>query len=189
MEEWFYRSTYSWLSILVGGEWIASRSGRFTPEEIPIYPFYRRLSGPQSQFRRCGEEKNLDSIGTRTPTPPVSVRAAASRPSSSPHSRWIWRWQVPPQGLAVCFTLLSYFTYIPSMNMGATFHSETSPDLKRTTKHCIPEDVTFKLSLFLPVRLPSIFLYFVLLAFCLFDSLPSFSLFLNFLSFTPYLYF
>jgi hypothetical protein len=39
----------------------------------PRYPLDRGLGGPQSQSRRRGEEKNLDSTGTRT---------AASRSSS-----------------------------------------------------------------------------------------------------------
>jgi hypothetical protein len=48
----------------------------FTPR--PLYPFYRRLSGPQSRSGRRGEEKILDPTGTRTPDPSV-VRPVASR--------------------------------------------------------------------------------------------------------------
>jgi hypothetical protein len=33
MAEWMYRSTFFLKSALIGGEWSASRSGRFTPEE------------------------------------------------------------------------------------------------------------------------------------------------------------
>jgi hypothetical protein len=49
-------------SALAGGEWSASRHGRF----IPRYPLARRLGG---QF---GDEKILDPTGTRTPTPQSS---------------------------------------------------------------------------------------------------------------------
>jgi hypothetical protein len=43
---------------IVGGEWSASHSGRFTPPwgEGPRYPLDRRLGGPQSRSRRRGEE-------------------------------------------------------------------------------------------------------------------------------------
>jgi hypothetical protein len=43
-------------SALVGGEWSASRPGRFTLG----YPLDRRLGGPQSRSGRRGEEKILD---------------------------------------------------------------------------------------------------------------------------------
>jgi hypothetical protein len=46
--------------------WVVS----FTPRPLyPRYPLDRRLGGPQSQSGRSGEEKILDPIGTRTPTP------------------------------------------------------------------------------------------------------------------------
>jgi hypothetical protein len=35
----------------------------------PRYPLDRRLCGPQRRFGRRGEEKILDSTGTRTSTP------------------------------------------------------------------------------------------------------------------------
>jgi hypothetical protein len=55
---------------LPGGEWLASRPGRFIPEEKePQYPFDRRLGEPQSQSGGCGEEKILDPTRTGTPTP------------------------------------------------------------------------------------------------------------------------
>jgi hypothetical protein len=38
----------------------------------PRYPLDRRLGGSQSQSGRFGEEKILDAIGTRTPTPQSS---------------------------------------------------------------------------------------------------------------------
>jgi hypothetical protein len=50
-------------SALIGGEWSASRPGRFTPGERA--PFTHWIGG----CGRRGEEKILDHTGTRTPTP------------------------------------------------------------------------------------------------------------------------
>jgi hypothetical protein len=67
--------------------WVVS----FTPRplyprgKIPQCPLDRRLGGPQSRSGRRGEEKMLDPIGTRTPTPrsssqkPVAIPTALSR--------------------------------------------------------------------------------------------------------------
>jgi hypothetical protein len=41
------------------------------------YLLERRLSGPQKQSERPGEEKILDPTGTRTPTPLVVQRVAS----------------------------------------------------------------------------------------------------------------
>jgi hypothetical protein len=42
-----------------GSEWSVSRLGRVTRRKRhPLYPFYGRLVGPQSRYRRCGAEKN-----------------------------------------------------------------------------------------------------------------------------------
>jgi hypothetical protein len=46
-------------SALVGCEWTASRSCRFTPRKQHRYPLSRRLDGPQSRSERCGEEKKF----------------------------------------------------------------------------------------------------------------------------------
>jgi hypothetical protein len=55
---------------LVGGEWSASRRGRFTPwGKSPRYPLNIRLGGPQSRSGRHGEVKNLAPIGIGTPIP------------------------------------------------------------------------------------------------------------------------
>jgi hypothetical protein len=56
--DWRYSSTHFLTSALDGGEWSASRPGRFTPRESPWCPLDRRLGGPQSRSGRGGEEKN-----------------------------------------------------------------------------------------------------------------------------------
>jgi hypothetical protein len=66
------------ISALVGGEWSTSRPGPLYPRgKSPRFPLGRRLSGPQKLSGRRGEEKNLTSTGTRTPT------SRPSRPSQS----------------------------------------------------------------------------------------------------------
>jgi hypothetical protein len=59
-------------SALAGGEWSASRPGRFTPgESAPPphrYPLDRSMSGPQSRFEIYGEVTILDPTGVRIPT-------------------------------------------------------------------------------------------------------------------------
>jgi len=53
-----YSLTHSLTSVLHGGEWSASRSGRFTRREEPPYPLVRKLGGPQSRSGHGVEEKN-----------------------------------------------------------------------------------------------------------------------------------
>jgi hypothetical protein len=48
-------------SVLVVCERSDSRSGPFTPQEIPQYPLDRRLSGPQSQFGRPHPHRDSNS--------------------------------------------------------------------------------------------------------------------------------
>jgi hypothetical protein len=62
----------------VEGEWLASRTGRFTPGKEPRYPLDRKLGGSQSRHGRYGEVKILNPTGTRTPNPLV-VQPIASR--------------------------------------------------------------------------------------------------------------
>jgi hypothetical protein len=62
-------------STLAGGEWSASRLGRFTRGKERPVPI--RLGGPQSRSGRREEEKILDPTGTRTPDPSV-VQPVAS---------------------------------------------------------------------------------------------------------------
>jgi hypothetical protein len=50
-------------SALDGGEWSASRPGRFIPSErAPWYQLDRRLGGPQSPSGRGGGEKNAQPL-------------------------------------------------------------------------------------------------------------------------------
>lgn len=44
---------------VVGGEWLASYPGHFTPKEGPQCQFCRGLDGFQSRSGHRGEEKNL----------------------------------------------------------------------------------------------------------------------------------
>jgi hypothetical protein len=72
-------------SAVVGGEWSASRPGRFTPGgRAPRYPMDRRLRGAQSRSGRFGEEKILDPTGTRTPTPQSSSTYPVAIPTTLP---------------------------------------------------------------------------------------------------------
>jgi hypothetical protein len=59
LEEWMYSSTHSLTSALDGGEWSASRPGRFTFRVNLCYTLDRRLGGPQSRSVRGGKEKNF----------------------------------------------------------------------------------------------------------------------------------
>jgi hypothetical protein len=45
---------------------------------------------------------------------------------------------------AVCFMLVSYFAYSSTPNIEATYSSETSVDIQRTTRPHIPEDRTLR---------------------------------------------
>jgi hypothetical protein len=63
---------------LVGGEWSATRPGRFNPGKMFQYPSERRLGEPHSRYGRRGEENILDPTRTRTLFPLV-VYPIASR--------------------------------------------------------------------------------------------------------------
>jgi hypothetical protein len=77
MGDCMYRYIHVFLTwALVGGEWSASRPGRFTPRERASGTYWiGGLSAPQNRTERCGEEKILASAGTRTPTPRRPARS------------------------------------------------------------------------------------------------------------------
>jgi hypothetical protein len=54
-------------STLDGGEWLTSRSGRFTPEKERQDPLRGRLDRPQGRSGLFGEEKSLIPEGIPTP--------------------------------------------------------------------------------------------------------------------------
>jgi hypothetical protein len=77
--KWKYSSTHSLTSVLDGGEWSASHTGRFTPRgKIPWNPLDRRLVGPQTLSRRGGEEKNFQPLRESNPRTPI-VQPVAQR--------------------------------------------------------------------------------------------------------------
>jgi hypothetical protein len=61
-------------SALDGGEWLASRLGRFTPRNSLWYPLNRRLGGPQNRSGRYGLEKNLMPARSRIPAVQPAAR-------------------------------------------------------------------------------------------------------------------
>jgi hypothetical protein len=64
MWEWMYN--FIFLDLGTRWRWVVS----FTPRQLyPQYPLERRLGRPQSRSGRRGEEKILDPIGIRTPSP------------------------------------------------------------------------------------------------------------------------
>jgi hypothetical protein len=88
-------------SALVGGEWLASRPGRFTPGGKPPYPLDRRLVGPQSHSGRHGEEKFLDPTGTEL------------RPSDRPaRSQSLYRLRYPGCSKETFLSKFSLLIYI-----------------------------------------------------------------------------
>ena len=69
---------------LEGGEGLASRPGRFNPQERPQYPLYRRLCGTQG---RSGRVQKI--------SPPTGIRSL-DRPA---HSHSLYRLSYPFPGL------------------------------------------------------------------------------------------
>ena len=77
---WMQVSTYSQPRHKDEVGWLVLCSAAFTPEEIPRYSFYRRLSGPQGQSGHEGVKNNLHPSDTRDRTravQPVVKRLAA----------------------------------------------------------------------------------------------------------------
>jgi hypothetical protein len=68
--EWRYSSTHSLISALDGGEWSASRSGRFTPRErVPGTHWIECLVGPEPFWTRWWRERIPAPAGTGTLEP------------------------------------------------------------------------------------------------------------------------
>jgi hypothetical protein len=69
MEEWMYRATFYWPRQQLEVSSQLHAQAALPRGNIRRYPLDRRLGGFQSRFGRRGEEKILDSTGTRTLTP------------------------------------------------------------------------------------------------------------------------
>jgi hypothetical protein len=79
LRKWRYSATHSLTSALDGGEWSASRHGRFIPQGKSLwYPLNRRLGGSQSRSGRGGEEKNSQPRRESNPRIPI-VQPVAQR--------------------------------------------------------------------------------------------------------------
>jgi hypothetical protein len=74
-------------SVLVGGEWSASRPCRFTPKKRrPGTHWIEGWVGPQSRSERYREVKILDPTGTRTPTSSMSSPFPVAIPTALPRN-------------------------------------------------------------------------------------------------------
>jgi hypothetical protein len=58
MGECMYRPTLSWPRVLVGGEWSASRPGRFTPEKEPSVPIVQEVGWTPETLWTTWRRKN-----------------------------------------------------------------------------------------------------------------------------------
>jgi hypothetical protein len=61
-----YSSNLSCTSALDGGGWSTPRPGRFTPGKETLYPFYRRLGGPQCRSGLARKNSAPTRIDPRT---------------------------------------------------------------------------------------------------------------------------
>jgi hypothetical protein len=86
MREWSYRSTHSLTSALDGGEWSASRPGRFTPRErAPVTHWIGDWVGPRA---------GLDVVLRRKiPSPCRDLN-----PDHSARSPVLYHWAIPANG-------------------------------------------------------------------------------------------
>jgi hypothetical protein len=73
MEEWMYRSTFSWSrhELEVNDQLHAPVA--LPRGKSPRYPLDRRLGGPQNRSRCCGEEKSFDSNSDPSVVQPVAI--------------------------------------------------------------------------------------------------------------------
>ena len=82
---WMQGSTYSQSRHQDEVGWLVLRSATFTPGDIPQYPFYRSLSGPQSQSEN-GVKKNLhppDTWNRTRPSKPLANTLPLEPPGPS----------------------------------------------------------------------------------------------------------
>jgi hypothetical protein len=91
-----YRAVYVYIhvfltSALVGGEWPASRPGRFTPgKEPPVHIGYE-AGASQNRSGRRGNEKNFAPAGTRTSAPRSSRPYPVAMPTGLFRLHYLWR--------------------------------------------------------------------------------------------------
>jgi hypothetical protein len=94
-------------SALEGGEWSASRRGRFTPRgNTSRYPMDRRLGGPQSRSERSGEEKgkSLSLPGIEPRSSNITFETLRGvRLSSNVSLRYLHVYQLFPLPNYTCF--------------------------------------------------------------------------------------
>jgi hypothetical protein len=91
--EWMYRSTHSLTSTLDGGEWSASRPGRFTPK--------KRAAGTHWIGGCVGSRADLDAVVKRK-IPSPRRESNPGRPARSPalyrlsyhESQMLFSWQI-----------------------------------------------------------------------------------------------
>jgi hypothetical protein len=77
-----YISMFFFISAVIGGEWSASRPGRFTLARKSLrHPLDRRPGGPPSRSGRC-EETILEHTGIRTANPKSSSPKPVAIPTS-----------------------------------------------------------------------------------------------------------
>jgi hypothetical protein len=95
---------------LVGGEWSASRPGRFTPgKELPV-PIYRRLGGPQSRSGNASKCTEVKIVGLQAEN---RTKLFLNTSHSSIHSTAIFRNIVySPKIRQILDPVLSYFNAV-----------------------------------------------------------------------------
>jgi hypothetical protein len=116
--EWRYSPTI--LDLSARWSWVSSFTPRplYTPGMSPWFPLYRRLGGPQSRFRHCGEE-SVAPPGNRTP----AVQLLASRYTD---------WAIPaPSASALDQILCAFCWQRPGLK-----HTHFSPGVQICWPHC-----------------------------------------------------
>jgi len=102
-------------SALYGGEWSASRRGRFTPS---CYPLYRWLGGPQSRSGRGDEEKNSHHCPWWELNPGCSARSLVNTLNESLSNYTAEEKSGPTGWLFVCHIV----SWSKAINLRAAFH-------------------------------------------------------------------